>query len=846
MGGSLRIRILVTLLLCTRWGFTQATPAQASAQPGPANQLYDQLATAELDPQRVYQIRDASLDRQSVHITLNDGKIAFTRDIEGRITGAFFEGDANLLISPPSDVERASLALFTGAAILSDEFSSAYLRFDGNVFAELKPALREFDDPAEKQEFYSHAAPIGRNLAEPDAMRLLISFLSPPAAQPEATSFVHMRVSGTSHGTYDVYLDPMNPEPVVVAQAAQAREGTFLDVWTSFIPGARRRSLSSSDGNTQQSDTTSPDPDAANAGSLRIVDYKIRAHVVPPRQLEAETLVTLEIGAQPSRLMIFELSHFLHVDQVSLVTAQGEQPVEFLQNPAVRGSQRERRGNDLVAIVMAASPHADERLQLRFRYAGDVLLDAGGGLLYVGARGTWFPNRGLSFAHFDMEFRYPPGWTLVATGTPVSESAKDGEQISHWVGQQPMQVAGFNLGQYTRSAASAGNVSVAAYASRSVERNFPRPAADAPLISQNGGRPTTFHPPSLPPPNFDPTPVAHAAAVAQEASRTIEWLSSRIGPYPYSSLWLTQVPGHAGQGWPGLVFLSTLAFLTPEERAREHLTDWASLLYGKIMVPHETAHQWWGDEIGWRSYHDQWLTEALANYCALAMLEQTSAADFRLAMDHYRNVLLEKTQDGPPPFHAGPVTLGSRLSSSKFPDGYDAVVYGRGTWLVYMLRNLLRDAPTSPGRKPIAGEDLFFSALHDLAQHHREGAITNQEVQRAFEAVLPTSLSYEGHRSLDWFFQSWVNGSAIPRFELQDVKFSARGEKPMVTGKLLQRDAPEDFISSVPIYAAAAAGRPILLGRVFTDGSETTFRFAVPAGTRKLVIDPYQTVLRQP
>jgi len=33
---------------------------------------------------------------------------------------------------------------------------------------------------------------------------------------------------------------------------------------------------------------------------------------------------------------------------------------------------------------------------------------------------------------------------------------------------------------------------------------------------------------------------------------------------------------------------------------------------------------------------------------------------------------------------------------------------------------------------------------------------------------------------------------------------------------------------------------------VFTDGGETTFRLPAPAGTHKLVIDPYQTVLRRP
>jgi len=40
------------------------------------------------------------------------------------------------------------------------------------------------------------------------------------------------------------------------------------------------------------------------------------------------------------------------------------------------------------------------------------------------------------------------------------------------------------------------------------------------------------------------------------------------------------------------------------------------------------------------------------------------------------------------------------------------------------------------------------------------------------------------------------------------------------------------------------AGRQtVLLGRVFADGGETTFRLAAPAGVHKIVLDPEQTVL---
>ena len=45
------------------------------------------------------------------------------------------------------------------------------------------------------------------------------------------------------------------------------------------------------------------------------------------------------------------------------------------------------------------------------------------------------------------------------------------------------------------------------------------------------------------------------------------------------------------------------------------------------MQAHETAHQWWGDLVGWKSYRDQWLVEALASYSAILAYEKDRAAD---------------------------------------------------------------------------------------------------------------------------------------------------------------------------------------------------------------------------
>jgi len=60
---------------------------------GPVLPLYRELRSVGLDPKQVYKIREAAIDRDDVHLFLNDGVIAFTQTTGGKITGAYFEGD---------------------------------------------------------------------------------------------------------------------------------------------------------------------------------------------------------------------------------------------------------------------------------------------------------------------------------------------------------------------------------------------------------------------------------------------------------------------------------------------------------------------------------------------------------------------------------------------------------------------------------------------------------------------------------------------------------------------------------------------------------------------------------
>jgi len=261
------------------------------------------------------------------------------------------------------------------------------------------------------------------------------------------------------------------------------------------------------------------------------------------------------------------------------------------------------------------------------------------------------------------------------------------------------------------------------------------------------------------------------------------------------------------------------------------------------MVPHETAHQWWGDSVYWTTYHDRWISEALANYSAMLSFEGDDPKDFRTVLDYYRQHLAEKGPEGKLNREAGPVTLGNRLNSSIFPGGFDLIAYGRGTWLMHMLREFFRDGSRNAGEN---ADDLFFSVLRTLQHDYSCKQMSTRDMQRAFEGALPKPLYHEGKPSLAWFFNGWVNGTAMPKYQLSGMRFEHRGTTLRASGKLLQKDAPEDLITAVPIYAETAKGDLRFLSRVFADGEETAIALTIPAGTRRLVVDPHGTILTSP
>jgi len=396
-------------------------------------------------------------------------------------------------------------------------------------------------------------------------------------------------------------------------------------------------------------------------------------------------------------------------------------------------------------------------------------------------------------------------------------------------------VAGFNLGVYRTRVRQCGKVTVEVYAAQEVEASLERRHLDAHpggelVVRQTpeGSKVVAVLPRQVPP--LDPT--ALLDRVADEAEQALRYFETLFGPLPFPRLALSQVPGHFGQGWPGLVYLPTLSFLPEAERSRMGLGAKSQEFQHRVSAAHEIAHQWWGNQVGWVTYRDQWLSEGFATYAAALHLGQGKDGErtFRELMHSYRDELLSKTEEGSTIESGGPIWLGHRLSNSLNPGGYANITYKKACWVVHMLRALMTD--------PVTGSDeAFFRMLRDFLTAYRGRNAATEDFVRHAEKYMTRTADLEGNRRLDWFFNAWVYGTGIPAYKLNVSVRRVTAKKFVVEGTIEQSGVPDDFETLVPLIATYTKGRPVLLGRVAVGGNGGRFKFTTTSRPTRVAID---------
>jgi hypothetical protein len=336
-------------------------------------------------------------------------------------------------------------------------------------------------------------------------------------------------------------------------------------------------------------------------------------------------------------------------------------------------------------------------------------------------------------------------------------------------------------------------------------------------------------------PTVQPSPADALKQLAKEIDSSIRFYEGFTGPFPFRQLAVSQIPGTFGQGWPGLLYLSTYSFLPAAAQERAGLSTAGQEHFTELVPFHEVAHQWWGNVVGWSSYRDQWVDEAFANYLALLFADSQKTPDrkMRVWLERYRAKLEEKLPNSDLIVaDLGPLSLGNRLSSSKAPDGFEMVIYPKGSWIIHMIREMLRQ----PGTKN--PDARFLAFLQKLYAKYSFRSLSTTDLQHELDAVMTPAMDIDGNHSMEWFIEDWVRGTGVPHYRAEYT--TRRTEKGfLVKGKLLQTRVPRGFVAPVPIYSSGGA----LLGRVIAGSAETPFHFTVANDPGKLQIDPQMTLL---
>jgi hypothetical protein len=794
------------------WCLT-ALPVSPASDQSP-HQLYDALNALRIDPATTYQLVAANrieLRRADVEVFFEEGKLAFLAAIDGRTTGFVFSGRGRALAFPRDVVEKQQMAHFLGAPVLDQEFLSAYVRFTDDAADDL---LRQFHSanlsPQLDTAFASLSDPYVAQFNTSQSLRILEDRLS-----QNPKPYFYAALEGVETGTFDLLFDPQRKEQVLLGQ----RRKSYYDVWASYsVPGSV------------------PPPVDFHA-----LDYAIDTTVLPDNSLDASAAVHVRSETAGERVLMFQLSRALHA---GTVTDEQGKPLAYFQNEGMTLQERSVRGNDYLHVVLPQPSQKGQEFTIRFRYRGNVIENAGNGVLFVGARESWYPHLGdqADFASYDLSMHWPRHLKLVATGAKLDEQISGDFRAGHWRSDKALAIAGFNLGEYASSSISAQARTIDVYANRQLEQALSNrldsassdalPAIDVPFSMSSGRSREAMRPPP-------PSPADALKQLGKEIDSSIRFYETFSGPFPFRTLSVSQIPGTFGQGWPGLLYISTFSFLSAEAQNRAGLSATRQEAFTDIVPYHEVAHQWWGNIVGWSDYRDQWIDEAIANYLALLFADsrKPSQHELRVWLERYRKQLEEKMPGADTTVgEIGALPLGTRLNSSRAPFGFEEVIYSKGSWVIHMLREMLRQ----PGAKD--PDARFVALLRTLSTKYAYRALSTTDLQHEVEAVMTPAMDLEGGRSMEWFFEQWVRGTGIPHYRVEfSTHHTDKGE--IVRGKLFQTGVPHSFIASVPLYANSTLGHNVYLGAVVAAGPETSFHFVTQAPPHKLVIDPQMTLL---
>lgn len=791
-------RSVALALLAVLGANGQSAPAPAPAVGAPASPLAAPNVAAlarglreiSLDPTETYRVRDFRITRGDLRIYLSDGIISFTTPVGGRRTAAVFVtkdsefGDAELLLLPPRRGEREALLHFTKTPNLDEHFDSAVFLFTDQTFEEVRQHMVANGIEASGDltgQLGQEWNGLLRNLASDVEIRLLDALANRRATNGE---FFDAVIGGRLLGAFDVIYDRESREAVALGRVKNDAGRPEFQLWSSFTP---RRA--------------GPSPN----GQIHLSNYRIDTQIADDLHQSSETRVDVTTERPDTQAISFLISDRL---KVTAALVDGEEAEVYQRNSVHLSSEDPALSPFLVVsrhLLTVREPHT-----FTIRAEGTVVRHEGRRGYYVADRNAWFPHRDPEAAMFDVTFRLPGRYRVVSIGELIDERVTNGERVMHRRTMAPARYAGFNLGEYEDLTVARGAYRIECFANRDLlMRGTEGPSAE-PSAEPATPSPGAANGAQIAPGAGDDLVMRRLSELSARTGALLDRFTSEWGPLPIKTLAVSPIPAYIGQGFPGLVYLSSLAYLHEEERPAALRNPMGTIFFSDVLLAHEVAHQWWGNVVSPADYHSEWIFEALANIAALDLLEQNRGRAVRdQVLESFRADLLTPRKDGGVVESIGPIELGYRLrdmasaedwhlnkmgfrlGDAASQEGWRIITYEKGTWILHMLRQRI-------------GEDAFRQMLKRLATEYAGREIANEDFRNLAAGYLPPGAA---DPKLEAFFDAWVYGTGIPKLRLKPGP-AAKGKAATREVAIAVDGVADDFVADVPITVRPKTGKP--------------------------------------
>jgi hypothetical protein len=693
----------------------------------------DGLLKLQLDATRQFTVRDLTLTGPDLRLTMASGT-AFVAESPNGTTGIVLRGEGRVSFTPADAAEQLQVRLFSGRPSFDAGADTWFVRLNPAEFAlrvsekSLVPGPVNRSDLERAQEVFNDFMPRTYNV---DLRHLTSDRWS---IEPAAGSLI-AEFRTDRHGWLTYARSPNDHEDVSFFTRSGQRNISL------YASGDKRRARGAS---------YSEDEGAA----YDIEHYRLNLAFEPARNwVSGRASITVRILASSVTSLSIRLAQPL---AVTSVTSPGFGDVLALRIV----------GQSSILVGLPTFAERGSRVTLELAYAGrlepqpldrEAIAPQGQAQTGVDAellkvnpeprfmyssRTPWYPQGPTSdYATAEMRFTVPTEYQVIASGTPMgtalapSPDARGGQKqvrVTDFVANRPVRYLACVISRFQ----SLGRSRVA------VEAVAPQAAGSAQVEAPDGGIDLGIV--------TTPRLAGRNRETSKRVADMLQFFASRVGEAPYPHFTLAAIDDNLPGGHSPAYFAAFHQPLptTPYSWAQDPVVF--EDIYPHLFLAHEVAHQWWGQAIGWKNYHEQWLSEGLAQYFSALYAAKDRGPE---VLDR----LIEEMRESAEPYFAqGPIALGYRLGHIK-RDGrvFRALVYNKSAVVLHMLRRLI-------------GDEAFFGGLRRFYTTWRFQKAGTAELRAAFEAGTPIRL--------ERFFDQWIQGFGRPSLRLSwEAAVSGRG-----------------------------------------------------------------------